>query len=101
VAKAVVVNWQVESQVVVNGSLYTQYQVTLVGATGHSMFVPFGTTVARFESIDAGTYMASVALVNDDGSLVGPDTDPVEFDVVDDATLDVPVMVTVGTEGLP
>lgn len=100
-AKAVVVHWPVESQLVTNGSLYTQYQVSLVGATEQSKFVPFGELMTRFDSVDAGTYMASVELVNDDGSLIGPGPDPVEFSVIDDAILDVPVMVTVGTEPLP
>jgi hypothetical protein len=101
VAKAVVVTWTTESPVVANGSLYTQYQVTLTGPTEHSMFVPFGTTMARFDSVNAGTYLAEVALVNDDGSLVGPGPDPVEFDVIDDAVREVPVMVTVTTEAIP
>lgn len=99
-AKAVVVSWPTESQVLVNGSMYTQYQVKLSGDNEHSALVPLGMTTHRFESVEPGVYIGTVTLLNDDGSLVGPgfESDPTE--IFDDATLEVPIAVNIVVEPL-
>ena len=97
-AKTVTVTWTTTSDLVENGSSYTQYRVSLDGPTVHEMLLPFGTASHTFPVVEPGTYMAAVELVNPDASQVGPGAFSEPFDVIDDATLDVPsaVMVQVG-----
>jgi hypothetical protein len=94
-AKPVTVEWTTTSEIIDNGSQYTQYRVSLTGDTTVDAMVPFGTLTHTFPSVDPGAYVAAVELVSDDAALVGPGMVSEAFDVIDDATLDVPSAVTV------
>lgn len=94
-AKPVTVSWTTTSQLVVNGSRFTQYRVTVSSETTEaSVMAPFGATEATVPDVPAGTYVAAVELVNADGSEVGPGMVSDTFDHFDDVDLDVPTRVS-------
>jgi hypothetical protein len=94
-AKDVTVTWTTTSDLVDNGSLYTQYRVSLTGDTAAEAMTPFGRTSHTFPAVEAGSYTAAVDLVSDDGALLGPGMSSAPFEVIDDAQMDVPSAVTV------
>ena len=99
-ARDVTANFTTTPQLVPNGVQYTQYRVSVHLSNDdsivHQAMVAFTETKADFAAVMPGLYYARVELSNEDGSSVALGVDSEDFEVPDDdATLEVPLGVTV------